>query len=103
MEVMRCGKVIKYHIASGRLAKIICQRLIGAMGKLYTIKPRHICFELFFGENVPYCTVKVREHLLKMLGDAIVSELTNKKYIVIMVDKAWEILECGRRIREYEN
>jgi hypothetical protein len=99
---MRCGRIIKYHIATGRLAKILCQKLIGARGNLFTIKPRYLCFDLFFGENVPYCTVKVREHLLKMLGDAIVKELTGKN-IVVVVNKAWEILECDRRIREYEN
>jgi hypothetical protein len=100
---MRCGKAIKYHIASGRLAKLICQKLVGARGGVYTLKPRQLCAEMFFGENFPYCAVKVREHLLKMLGDAVVNELANRKYIVVVVDKAWEVLECERRLSEYEN
>jgi hypothetical protein len=100
---MKCGRVVKYHIATGRLAKIICQRLMGARGGVYTLKPRQLCAELFFGENIPYCTVRVREYLLKVLGDAAIKELTNKKHVVVIVDKAWEILECDKRIREYEN
>jgi hypothetical protein len=48
---MKCGRVIKYHIATGRLAKIICQKLMGARGGVYTLKPRQLCAELFFGEG----------------------------------------------------
>jgi hypothetical protein len=47
--------------------------------------------------------VRVREHLMKMLGDAIVNELSGKKYVVVIVNKAWEVLGCGQHVREYEN
>ncbi len=95
---MRCGKAVKYHIATGRLTKIYLPRLAGARGHLYTIKPGQICAELFFGEHVPYCAMKVREHLMSVLHDAIVAELTNNKYIVVLIDKAWEVLGCGQHI-----
>jgi hypothetical protein len=97
---MKCGKDIRYHIATGRLTKIICQKLKGARGGVYTLKPRQLCSELFFGENIPYCVAKVRKHLLSILGDAIVHELSNRKYIVVMVNKALEILACGQQYED---
>jgi len=98
---MRCGKTVRYHITTGRLAKIICQKLMGARGGVYTLKPRQLCNELFFGEHIPFCAVKVREYLLSTLGDAIV--LADKKYIMVMVKRAWEILACGQRSGKHEN
>jgi hypothetical protein len=99
---MRCGKVIKYHIATGRLAKLICDRLRMARGNLYTLKPKHLCIDLFFGTEVPFCSVKVREYLLKMLGDAVVYELSRKDRVVVQVSKAREILACEQRMGEHE-
>jgi len=98
---MRYSKDVGCHIATERLTKIICQKLMGARGSVYTLKPKQLCDELFFGKYVHFCTVKVREYLLSTLGDAIV--LADKKYIVVMVKKAWEILACGQRSGKHEN
>ena len=80
---------------------ILCQRLRGARGNIYTFKAGHICADLFHGESkVPVsCKVAVRRYLLSALKEAIVYELTDKYRIVVNVNKARELLACG----EYEN
>jgi len=80
---------------------LLCRRLRGARGNIYTIKAGQICAEIFRGESqVPVsCKVTVRRYLLSVLNEAIVRELTDKYRIVVNVNKAWELLACV----EYEN
>jgi hypothetical protein len=80
---------------------LLCRRLRGARGHIYTIKPFQICAEIFSGEDrVPQsCKVTVRRYLLSTLYEATVHELTTKYRIVVQVNKAWELLACV----EYEN
>jgi hypothetical protein len=80
---------------------LLCRRLRGARGRVYTFKAGQLCAEIFSGEDrIPQsCKAAVRRYLLSTLYEAVVHELTDKYRIVVLVDKAWELLACV----EYEN
>jgi hypothetical protein len=80
---------------------LLCRRLRGARGHIYTFKAGQLCAEIFSGEDrIPQsCKVMVRRYLLSTLYEAVVHELTDKYRIVVQVNKAWELLACV----EYEN
>jgi hypothetical protein len=79
---------------------LLCRRLRGARGHIYTIRVRRLCAEIFGGEDAPQsCKAMVRRHLLAMLYEAVVHELSDNHRITVQVSKAWELLACV----EYEN
>ncbi|CAG25657.1 hypothetical protein PyrSV_gp38 [Pyrobaculum spherical virus] len=92
---------IRISVTEQLIRFILCRRLKGARGNVYTIKAAQICAEIFRGESkVPVsCKVTVRRYLLGALYDAIVHDLTDKYRIVVNVGKAWELLGC----EEYED
>jgi len=79
---------------------LLCRRLRGALGHMYTFRVGRLCAEIFTGEDVSQsCRVMVRRYLLSTLHEAIVHELSDKHRITVQVNKARELLECV----EYEN
>jgi hypothetical protein len=80
---------------------LLCRRLRGARGHIYTFKAGQLCAEIFGGEDriQQSCKVMVRRYLLSTLYEAVVHELTDKYRIVVNVGKARELLGCA----DYEN
>jgi hypothetical protein len=97
----RAGRVnVRVPLTDQLIRRILCQKIRGARGHLYTIKARQICEEISGEDQASVaCKVAVRRYLTAALYEAIVRELSNKYRIVVEVSKAWELLACV----EYEN
>jgi hypothetical protein len=92
--------MVRVRLSEQLIRLLLCRRLKGARGNLYTIRARQICEEIS-GVDQPSvaCKVAVRRFVLAMLYEAIMHELSDKYRIVVNVAKAWELLACV----EYEN
>jgi hypothetical protein len=98
---MRRVKSFEVHMSVSEeiIRSLLCQKLRGARGNLFTIKTGQLCIQLMRTHDVSMaCKVTVRRYVLSVLQDAVVGELSEKYRIVVLVNKAREILRCG-----YEN
>jgi hypothetical protein len=93
--------MVRIPVTEQLIRFLLCRRLKGARGHIYTFKAGQLCAEIFSGEDrIPQsCKAAVRRYLLSTLSDAIVHDLSDKYRIAVQVDKAWELLACV----EYEN
>ena len=91
---------VRVRFSEQLIKLLLCRRLNGARGHIYTIKARQICEEISIVEQPSMaCKAAVRRFVLALLYDAIVHELSDKYRIMINVGKARELLGCS----EYEN
>jgi hypothetical protein len=91
---------VRVHLSEQLVKLLLCRRLNGALGNIYTIRVRQICEEISgVGQASVACKVAIRWFVLAMLHEAIVHELSDRYRIVINVGKARELLGCS----EYEN
>jgi len=90
---------VRVRLSEQLVRTLLCKRLSGARGNIYTIKTRQICEEIS-GVDQPSaaCKAAVRRLTLLMLHEAIVHELSDKYRIVVDVKKARVLLGC-----EYED
>jgi len=99
MRVTRDARV-RVRLSDNMIRMLVCKRLRGARGNIYTIRARQICEEISGVDQASVaCKVAVRRFVLALLYDAIVHELSDKYRIVVAVSKARELLGCS----EYEN
>jgi len=99
---MRGVRKVRMHVpVTEQLIRfLLCRRLKGARGHIYTFRVGRLCAEIFMGEDISQsCRTMVRRYLLSVLHEAIVHELSDKHRIAVQVNKARELLECV----EYEN
>ena len=90
---------VRVRLSEQLVRMLLCRRLNGARGHIYTIRARQICEEISGVDQASVaCKVAVRRFVLALLYDAIVHELSDKYRIVVDVNKARELLAC-----EYEN
>jgi hypothetical protein len=86
-------------VSEETIRSLLCRKLQGARGNVFTIKTGQLCAEMVRSDDVSMkCKVVVRRYVLSYLQDAIIAELSEKHRIVVLVNKAREILRCG-----YEN
>jgi len=90
------GLVIRVQVTEDMIRSILCRKLQGARGHIYTFKPGPICFELlgFEDRGSQACRVAVRQFIMEVLREAIVGELSAKYRLVVQVNKARELLGC---------
>jgi hypothetical protein len=101
MSRAKSAKRVKVHVivSEEAIRSLLCRKLQRACGNLLTIKAGRLCAEMVHSDDVSMtCKVAVRRYVLTYLQDAIVAELSEKYRIVVLVNKAREILRCG-----YEN
>jgi len=99
MRVTRDARV-RVRLSDNMIRMLVCKRLRGARGNIYTIRAGQICEEISGVDQASVaCKVAVRRFVLAVLHEAIVHELSDRYRIVINVGKARELLGCS----EYEN
>ena len=95
---MRWVKGVKVHacVSEEMIRSLLCRMLSEAHGNVYTIKTFRLCAEMLRSRDVSMaCKVAVRRYVSSVLQDAIVGELSRKDRVVVLVNKAREILGCG--------
>jgi len=91
---------VRVRLSEQLIKLLLCRRLNGALGNIYTIRARQICEEISGVDQASVaCKVAIRRFVLAVLHEAIVHELSDRYRIVINVGKARELLGCS----EYEN
>jgi hypothetical protein len=97
MRWVKSVRDVKVHVTVSEetIRSLLCRKLQGARGNVMTIKTGQLCAETLGSAEVSMkCKVAVRRYVLSYLQDAIIDELSEKYRIVVLVNKAREILRC---------
>jgi len=78
------------------IRSLLCQKLQHTRGHVLTIKTGQLCSEALRVDALSMaCRVMVRRYVMAVLQDAVIPELSKNNRIVLIVNKAREILRCG--------
>lgn len=90
------GVKVRFYALEEMIRSALCQKLQAARGNMFTIKAGQLCSQMMSIDDMTMrCRVAVRRYVESILKDAIVSELSTKQRIVILVNKAREVLGCN--------
>jgi hypothetical protein len=95
---MSRSRRLKPHVmlTEESIRSLLCKKLQSTGGHILTIKTGRLCSEASRVDVLSMaCRVMVRRYVMTVLRDAVIPELSKNNRIVMIVNKAREILGCG--------